>query len=76
MASGYNTGTQIHFYFISKVPASEPLQDFQQGPCKEKGPPTRHFAYHSENLSFGFPSKEALPQGPFNGIPQREMLHH
>ena len=30
----------------------------------------------SKTSSFGFPSKGALPQGPLNGIPRREMPHH
>jgi len=27
------------------------------------------------NISFGVPSKGALPQGPLHGIPCREMPH-
>ena len=28
------------------------------------------------DISFRVPSKGALPQGPLNGIPRREMPHH
>jgi hypothetical protein len=52
------------------------LQVPQQDPYKERGPSTGHFAYLSKTSSFGFPSTGALPQGPLNGIPRREMPHH
>jgi len=32
MASGSKKGTQIYFYFISKVPANEPLAGSPTGP--------------------------------------------
>jgi hypothetical protein len=64
MVSGSKKGTQIYFSFLSEVPANEPLQVLQQGPCEKTGPPTGHFAYLSETSSFGFPSKRVLPQGP------------
>jgi hypothetical protein len=44
MASGFKKGTQIYFSCLSKVPANEPLQVLQQGPYKERGPSTGHFA--------------------------------
>jgi hypothetical protein len=53
-----------------------PLQVPQQGPYKEGGPSTGHFAYLSKTSSFGFPSTGVLPQGPPNGIPCKEMPHH
>jgi len=41
-----------------------PLQVPQQGPYREGGPLTGHFAYLSKTPSFEFPSKGALPPGP------------
>jgi hypothetical protein len=76
MAPGYKKGTQIYFSFLSKVPANEPLQVPQQGPYREGGPFTGHFAHLSKTSSFGFPSKGTLPQGPLDGIARREMPHH
>ena len=64
------------FLFSQKSWQMNILQIPQQVQYGEGGPFTRHFAYFSKTLSFKFPSKEALPQGPLHGIPCREMPHH
>jgi len=50
-----------------------PLQVTQTNPYGERYPFTGYFANLSTTSSFGFPSKGALPQRPFHGIPHREM---
>ena len=63
------------FLFSQKSRQTNPLQVPQQGPYGERDPFTGHLTYLSKTLSFKFPSKGALPQGPMHGIPRREMLH-
>ena len=53
-----------------------PLQVPQQGSYEERGLPAWHIARLSKTTCFGFLSKWALPQGPLNGIPHREVPHH
>jgi hypothetical protein len=72
MVSVSKNRTQIYFSFLSKVPANEAPGVPQQGPYGEGGVFTGNFAYVSKTSSFGFSSKGALPQGPLDGIPQRE----
>jgi hypothetical protein len=76
MASGFKKGTHIYFSFLSKVPANEPPPGSPKVSYGDRGPFTRYFAYLSKTSSFGFPSKAALPQGPLNRIPRREMPYH
>jgi hypothetical protein len=42
MASRSKKGTEIYFFFLSKVPEKNPLQVPQQGPCGERYPFTGH----------------------------------
>ena len=53
-----------------------PFQVPQQGPYGDGGPFTGHSAYLSKTSSFRFPSKGALPHGPLNAVPRREMPYH
>jgi hypothetical protein len=76
MASGFKKEPRYTFIASQKSRQTNSLQVPQQGPYKERGPSTRHFAYLSKTSSFGFPSTGVLPQGPLNGIPRREMPHH
>ena len=65
MASGSKKTTQIYFSYLSKVLANKAPPGCPTGPLRrERGLPTGHFAYLSKTTFFGFPSKEALPQGP------------
>jgi len=52
-----------------------PLQVPQEGPYREGGPPTWHFAYLSKTSSFGFPSKGALPTAPSTDPLEKGMPH-
>ena len=65
MASGCKKGTQIYFPFYQKSWQTNHFQVPQQVSYEYRGLFTGHFAYLSETSSFGFPSKGALPQGPF-----------
>jgi hypothetical protein len=75
MTSGSKNGTQIYCSFLSKVWQTNPLQVPQEGPYREGGPLTGHFAYLSKTSSFGFPSKGALPEAPSTDPLEREMPH-
>ena len=76
MASRSKEEPRSSFLFSQKSWQTNLLQIPQQVHYGEGGPFTRHSAYLSKNLSFRFPGKEALPQGPPYGIPCREMPHH
>ena len=75
MTSRSKKGTQIYSSFLSKVWQTNPLQVPQEGPYREGGPLTGHFAYLSKTSSFGFPSKGALPEAPSTDPLEREMPH-
>ena len=71
MVSGYKKGTQIYYSFLSKVLANEPPPGSPTGPLWRGRPIYRAFC-----ISFGFPSKGAVPQGPLHGIPTTRALLH
>jgi hypothetical protein len=76
MASGSKKEPRYTFLVSQKSRQTNPRLVPQQGPSKERGPSTGHFAYLSKTSSFRFPSTGVLPQGPLNGILLREMPHH
>ena len=51
------------------------LQVPQEGPYREGGPPTGHFAYLSKTSSFGFPGKGAVPEVHSMEPLEREIPH-
>ena len=51
------------------------LQVPQEGPYREGGLLTGHFAYLSKTSSFGLPSKGALPEAPSMEPLERGMPH-
>ena len=64
MTSGSKKGNQIHFSFLSKVPANEPPPGSPRGTCGEGGPPTGNFAYLSKPHLSGSPVTEPSPMPP------------
>jgi hypothetical protein len=81
MASRSKKGTQIHFPFLSKVPANEPPPGFPTGSLWRERPVYRAFSYHSETSFLVSPVKEPSLRVPFTkflaeGCPTTRALLH
>jgi len=74
MASGSYKGTQI--YFSLQSPSKRNPSRFPNTAPMEKGAHLQGICISLKTSSFRFSSKGALPQGPLDGIPRREMPHH
>ena len=69
-------GICISLNKITKIPLNKKaLRNKRTSMFPKSGAPTEKDAHFRAllNISFGVPSKGALPQGPIHGIPRREM---
>jgi hypothetical protein len=66
MTSGSKKGTQIYFYFLSKLPANEPPPGSPTGPHMEEEARLQGILHISQKLNLsGSPVKEPSPKVPF-----------
>ena len=73
MLSGSKKLTQIHYLFLSKSPGKRIPSSFPHGAPMERDTRLQDifisFLMYLFNVSFGFPSKGALPPGPPHEVP-------